>query len=116
MEKAIGSGDIESLTFLLQEGHNPNGCSDDGTPYLFISDNTDVIRLLLEYGAEPDTQDENGFKILDYYENLTFVPKNTITMNPTKFTQYRGTKKAGQKRSKTRRAKRSDESSKNTHL
>jgi hypothetical protein len=107
MEKAILANDTETLLFLLKEGHDPNGQTEEKIPYLFLTDNEEILKLLVEYGADLETVDEFGFTILDYTDIEFPKPKNTITLPATKFVNYRETKRAAQKRTKTRRVKQS---------
>jgi hypothetical protein len=111
MEKAILAGDIDTLVYLLKEGHDPNGITEEETPYLFVNDNPEVQKTLLQYGANPDVKDQYGFSLSDYTGEEMVAPLNTIIMTPTKFIQYRGTKKNQKRRGKTRKAKQSGESS-----
>jgi hypothetical protein len=104
MEKAILANDIDALLFLLKEGHNPNGQTEEQIPYLFLTENEAILKLLVEYGADLKTVDESGFTVLDYTDIEFPKPKNTITLPATKFVNYRETKRSAQKRSKTRRA------------
>ena len=107
MEKAILANDIETLLFLLKEGHNPNGQTKEKIPYLFLTENEAILKLLVEYGADLETTDEFGFTLLDYTDIEFPKPKNIITLPSTKFVNYRETKRATQKRAKTRRARQS---------
>jgi ankyrin repeat protein len=110
MEDAILSNDISLLKFYLDQGSNPNEKNKDGTPYLFLTTNLEVIEVLLTYGANPKTIDEYGFTIEDYIDDdeiITLInkPRNTIEFTPTKTIKYNNTLKLKKKyRSKTRRA------------
>ena len=99
------ANDTETVLFLLKEGHNPNGQSEEKIPYLFLTDNEEILKMLVEYGADLETVDEFGFTVLDYTDIEFPKPKNTITLPATKFVNYRETKRAAQKRTKTRRVK-----------
>lgn len=106
MEEAIANGDIESVRFFLDAGHNPNPPT--GTPYLFLTEDPAMISLLLSYGADPKIPDENGFLLTDYIDDPTLLAlltteKNVIIAKPSKFTKYRGTLRRASSRSKTRR-------------
>ena len=49
MEEAVKSEDIETIETLLLEGFNPNEAA---TPLLFQTENKNIIKLLLDYGAD----------------------------------------------------------------
>uniref|UniRef100_A0A6C0DSS9 Ankyrin repeat protein n=1 Tax=viral metagenome TaxID=1070528 RepID=A0A6C0DSS9_9ZZZZ len=106
MEEAIANGDLESVRFLLDAGHNPN--PPVTTPYLFLTEDHAMISLLLSYGADPKIPDENGFLLSDYTDDpaiieLLTTEKNIILAKPSKFTKYRGTLRSTSARAKTRR-------------
>jgi len=105
MEEAIKLEDIDAVENLLLEGFNPN---DTKTPLIFLTENKQVIKLLLDYGADPHATDEHGFKVQDYTDDedlkkLLQEPRNPIIVSSTKFIKYRGTIKSIKKTNKTRR-------------
>ena len=107
MEEAVAAGDIESIRFLLDEGHSPNAVP-GSTPFLFLTEDPAIISLLLSYGADPKLPDEHGFFLTDYTEDPVIIEmltaeKNIILAKPSKFTKYRGTLKSNTQRAKTRR-------------
>ena len=108
MEEAIKSEDIEKLESLLNDCYNPNEKNSDNTPMLLLTENKEIIKLLLEYGADPKIPDGNGFTIEDYTDDQDIIkllnePRNSIIINSTKFIKYRGTIKSNKKTNKTRR-------------
>ena len=109
MEQAVKDKDIDTITQLLQEGHDPNGITHDGVPYIFINQVPSVVKLLIQFGANPNSKDEFGFTIQDYSETPIEMPTNIE--QSVKFIQYRCTRRERVPgRAKTRRTKRSGES------
>jgi hypothetical protein len=108
MEQAVKDKDIDTISQLLQEGHDPNSIH-DGVPLIFINQDPSVVKLLIQFGANPNSKDEFGFTIQDYSELPIEMPTN---IEPSvKFVQYRGTRRERTPgRAKTRRMKRPDES------
>ena len=108
MEEAIQENNTELVKTLLEGGFNPNEPTEDGSHYIFLTSSNEIRALLIHYGADTSVTDEFGFTLQDYDVEL---PKQIID-RPVKFVQYRGTKKnKNGGRAKTRRAKRSGESS-----
>lgn len=108
MEEAIVSNDITRITELLQDGFDPCEKNATGNPIIFDTENVEIIELFLNYGLDPKITDIYGFTMENYTDNLLLKeklnePRNPIIINPPKFVKYRATKKAEQKRSKTRR-------------
>jgi ankyrin repeat protein len=105
MEEALKEENIEKIETLLLEGSDPNEKTKTGKPIIFLTDNQEVIKLLLEYGADPKIEDEYGFKLEDYADDdklkalLNEPRKPTIT----KFVKYRATSKQIKSKNKTRR-------------
>jgi len=110
MEEAINKNDIDLITYLLEQGYDPNSKLDDGTPILHLSEDIEIIRLLLEKGADPNITDIYGFTLTDYTSNnevkeLLKKPRNTVITPTTKALKYKETLKLKQKRTKTYRIK-----------
>jgi len=108
MEEAIKAEDLDKIESLLNECNNPNEKNSNNTPMLFLTENKEIIKLLLEYGADPKITDENGFTLEDYTDDQELIqllnePRNSIIINSTKFIKYRGTIKSNKKTNKTRR-------------
>lgn len=105
MEEALQANDIEKVETLLVEGTDPNMTTESGKPIIFLTENQEIIKLLLEYGADPQAEDENGFKLEDYTDDDTIKQLLTLPKKPplTKFIKYRGTIKSLKKVNKTRR-------------
>ncbi len=64
LTKAVEKGNHGDLIKLLKNGANPNATTADGefTPLILAIDKNDVkaAQLLLDYGADPDFQTQNG--------------------------------------------------------
>ena len=109
MEQALIENDIEKVEALLVEGIDPNSKTDVGKPIIFLTDNQEVIKLLLEYGADPKAEDEHGFKLEDYIDDDTSNKEIRTLLNEprkptiTKFIKYRATIKSANPKNKTRR-------------
>lgn len=110
MEDAIKSGDTEKLEHLLEEGADPNGHTEEKIPYLFLTEKIEILTVLLEYGADITTEDENGFTVMDYHESMDAIQTKLVIKRP-KFLRYRCSVKQTQKKNTTRRVKRSPISS-----
>ena len=105
MEDALKSEDIETIETLLLEGFNPNITE---TPLIFQTENKHIIKLLLDYGADPKAKDIHGFTLNDYTDDedlkrILNEPRNPTIISSTKFIKYRGTIKTIKKTNKTRR-------------
>lgn len=105
MEDALKSEDIETIETLLLEGFNPNEVE---PPLLFQTENKNIIKLLLDYGADPHSTDIYGFTLNDYtndeeVKRMLNEPRNPTIVSSTKFIKYRGTIKTLKKTNKTRR-------------
>ena len=62
---AAAYGGTGSVRLLLEHGADPQAReSEDGRTALFYADNLDCLNLLLSYGADPHTCDENGLPAL----------------------------------------------------
>ena len=110
MELVIKSENLGEIENLLTEGYNPNEKTENNTPLIFLTENVAIIKLLLEYGADPKAVDEYGFTIEDYTDDeelkkLINEPRNPIIVSSTKFIKYRGTIKSIKKTNKTRRSR-----------
>jgi hypothetical protein len=105
MEEALHANDTEKVEALLVEGADPNMKTESGNPILFLTENQEIIKLLLEYGADPQVEDVDGFKMEDYTDDDTIKQLLTLPKKPplTKFIKYRGTIKSLKKVNKTRR-------------
>ena len=106
MEEAVINNDLETLKFLLEQGHDPNGTNIEGRPYIFLTDNREIITLLLDNGADPKKPDEYGFLLEDYANDIQLIEtlkkeRNSITIKPSKFNKYRETTKENKKKRRT---------------
>jgi len=106
LEEAIKSDSIEKAEALLLEGIDPSLKNEQNTPLIFTTENTELIKLLLEYGADPKAEDIHGFKVEDYTDDpilkeLLNQPRKPLL---TKFVKYRATIKTLRKTNKTRRS------------
>jgi ankyrin repeat protein len=110
MEEAINKNDIDLITYLLDQGYDPNFKNVEGSPLLHLSEDIEIIRLLLEKGADPNITDIYGFTLDDYTSNneikeLLKKPRNAVIIPITKALRYNETLKLKQKRAKTYRVK-----------
>jgi|Laugrespbdmm15sn_2_1035079.scaffolds.fasta_scaffold119164_1 hypothetical protein len=110
MEEAIHKNDIDTIKYLLEQGHDPNSKTEVGTPLIFISTNLEILKLLLDYGADACCPDEYGFVLQDYTDNdealsLLNKPRNVILVAETKTIKYNETLRLRKKRAKTLRIK-----------
>lgn len=110
MEEAINKKDIDLITYLLDQGYDPNFKNTEGTPLLHLSEHIDIISILLEKGADPNITDIYGFTLDDYTSNneikeLLKKPRNTVITPITKALRYNETLKLKHKRAKTYRVK-----------
>lgn len=110
MEEAILKNDIDTVKYLLEQGHDPNSKTETDTPLIFITTNLEVLKLLLDYGADAKCPDENGFILENYCDDdetlsLLNKPRNVILVPQTKTIKYRETLRLRQKRAKTFRRK-----------
>lgn len=107
MEEAIAASDLSTIKDLLEDGYDPNTVNAEGTPLLFLTEKSEIIDLLLSYGADSKKPDENGFLLSEYTEDETIlallVKERNIISQPKKFSRYRGTIRAKNTRTKTRR-------------
>jgi hypothetical protein len=110
MEEAIHKNDIDTIKYLLEQGYDPNSKTETGTPLIFISTNLEILKLLLDYGADACCPDEYGFVLQEYCDNyeallLLNKPRNTIIVAETKTIKYNETLRLRKKRAKTLRIK-----------
>jgi ankyrin repeat protein len=110
MEEAILKNDIDTVKYLLDEGFDPNTKTNTNTPLIFRCKNLEILKLLLDYGADTKSPDEHGFILEDYCDDdetlsLLNKPRNVIIISKTKTIKYRETLRLRQKRTKTLRRK-----------
>lgn len=115
MEEAILKNDIEKIRYLLEEeGTDPNLRTESGTPLIFLSENLEILKILLDNGADPNNTDENGFMLQDYCDNdetlsLLKAPRIAAIAVPvinSKLSKYNETFKLRGQKAKTLKAKR----------
>lgn len=115
MEEAILKNDIEKVRYLLEEeGIDPNSRTELGTPLIFLSENLEILKILLDNGADPNNTDENGFMLQDYSDNDEILsllkaprkPNPTILSTNSKLAKYNETFKLRSRKTKTFKAKR----------
>lgn len=110
MEEAIIKNDIDTIKYLLDQGFDPNHKDETETPLLFKTHNLEILKILLDYGADSKCTDENGFMLEDYSDDdailsLLNKPRNVIIATKTKTINYKETFKLKQKRAKTFKVK-----------
>jgi hypothetical protein len=111
MEDAINQNNIDAVKYLLEQGYNPNSKTDTETPLIFISENLEILNLLLDFGADPTLPDENGFTMEDYYDEnddkikLLKKERNSINVCQSKLLKYNETLRLKKRRAKTFRNK-----------
>ena len=109
MQQAVEANLIEELRTILELGGDPNTKTAEGRPMLFLTENLEIISLLLEYGANPKLEDQYGFTVQDYTDDdkiVSLLNENRepiIISNSEKFNKYKGTFKAKSDRAKTRK-------------
>lgn len=76
---AIRDGEINKVEKLLQEGINPNAQNDSGWTALSMTDNIDILKLLIDNGADPNIKSVIGATALwfavsrDNFNNVVFL-------------------------------------------
>lgn len=78
---AVIQGDLKVVKALLDAGANPNVQDNKGRTPLFSSNNVDIIKMLLESEADPDSPSPNGYTrlhiaIQDGKDNIVTVLLN----------------------------------------
>jgi hypothetical protein len=109
MQQAVEANLVEELRTILESGADPNTKNAEGRPMIFLSENLEILSLLLEYGANPKLDDQYGFTVQDYTDDdkiISLLNENRepiIISSSEKFNKYRGTFKGKSDRAKTRK-------------
>ena len=69
-KKAALDGDVKTLASLLKAGVDPNLRSNDGAPLITFAQTTEVLKTLLEAGADPEGADFNGWTELMLFASM----------------------------------------------
>ncbi|WP_284653447.1 ankyrin repeat domain-containing protein [Flavobacterium terrisoli] len=67
---AIAKGDLETVKKFIEYGADVNESKNGTTPLMLAAryNKVEIIKLLLEKGARPETKDDRGFTALKYAE------------------------------------------------
>ena len=108
MQHAVEENLVEELRTILESGADPNAKTAEGRPMIFLSENLEILTLLLEYGANPKLEDQYGFTLQDYTDDDKIISllnenRESIIITSEKFNKYRGTFKQKSDRAKTRK-------------